>query len=159
MDKSEENAIRALAYISTCDDAQKLQILIENARKSEQHTVCYAAQLRLYDILPSARPGSLEHDVWRSIFALEGALKEERGKTILLSRTRQKIRRDGENKTVSDLVSGKVSDGFVMLLERKMPRLTFEAVALRHSDKFPAEILDAAESRLRDYDLDPSTLV
>ena len=53
--------------------------------------------------------------------------------------------------TVADLVLGKVSDGFFMLLERGMPEYTFECVALRHSEKFDAEVIKSAESRLKEH--------
>lgn len=88
--------------------------------------------------------------VWQSVYALEDTLKAERGKTTLLSRTRQKITRDGELKTVSDLVTGKESAGFSMLIERDMPELTFEFVALRHAGRFSQIVLDAARKRLCD---------
>ncbi len=119
-----------------------------NAHRKGEEVVRRAAQLRLYEVMPAAKPGTLEHDVWQSIFALEDQLKDERGKTVLLSRTRQKIGRDGEERTVADLVMGKESDGFRMLIERDMSELTFEAVALRHPSRFSEEVRRAAVERL-----------
>lgn len=101
---------RALTFVAGCDDAGQLTRIIENARRQGDEAVLRAAQRRLYAVAPAADPGTLEHAVWQSILALEGALKEERGKTVLLSRTRQKIARDGEHKTVRDLVNGVPSD-------------------------------------------------
>lgn len=150
---------RALQYIAQCSDPEKLKTMIENARKGGEYEVRRAGELRLYEVLPSAQPGTLEHDVWQSIYALEGALKDERGKTVLLSRTRQKIKKDGEHKTVSDLVLGKVSEGFTMLLDRQMPRLTFEAVALRHATEFAREVVASAEARLVESGLEPKQLL
>lgn len=119
-----------------------------NASRLGEKEVERVALLKLYSVLPSAEPGTLEYDVWRSVYALEGALKDERGKTTMLGRTRQKIARDGEMKTVADLVKGMASDGFRMLMERDMVDHTFEAVALRHSDRFDDEVLKAASTRL-----------
>lgn len=147
-------AKNGLQIVERCTDPKQLARIAENALRLDQPIVRRAALLRLYAISPSAEPGTLEHDVWQSIFALEGALKEERGKTILLSRTRQKIERDGEHRTVADLILGKVSDGFRMLIERGMPELTFEAVALRHPSKFDEEVLTAADIRLREVGLE-----
>ena len=156
---SEEQTKQALARIATCTDPDALKIMAKNALRSGELKVLHAAQLRLYAILPSAKPGTLEHGVWQSIHALEDALGNERGKTTRLTRTRQKIDRDGEHKTVSDLVLGKVSDGFNMLVERGMPKLTFEAVALLHAKDFDDTILAAAEKRLVDAGFDRSALL
>jgi len=142
------NHEKMIAFIDRCDDADKLKRLITNAARLEDRFLERAAMIKLYAILPSQEPGSLEHDVWQSIYALEGALKSERGKTVLLGRTRQKITRDGEIKTVEDLVQGKTSDGFDMLIDRDMESHTFEAVALRHPDKFSVKTLEAAKTRL-----------
>jgi hypothetical protein len=152
-------AERALEFIRTCGDPNKLRQLATNARREGEESVRRAAQLRLYEVLPSEKQGTLEYDVWQSIFALEGELTEERGKTTRLSRTRQKITRDGEEKTVADLVLGKISDGFRMLVARGLPRLTFEAVALRHAERFREEVLAAARQRLTDNGYDPRSLV
>lgn len=139
---------RALHLVETCTDPDKLKQLAENARRSGEEKVARAAERKLFAILPAAQPGTLEHDVWQSIHALEAALKSERGKTIRLARTRQKIARAGEWQTVHDLVNGRPSEGFDMLIERGMPELTFEAVALRHPDRFDESTRSAAEARL-----------
>ena len=145
----EEGNARALALIAGCDDPEKLKRMAANARRLGEADVQRAASLKLYTVLPSAEPGTLEHDVWRSIHALEGALREERGRTTLLGRTRQKIARDGELRTVADLVRGNASDGFRMLMGRQMVDHTFDAVALRHRALFEEDVLTAAAERLR----------
>ena len=142
-------AARALRLIDGCDDPKSLRQIAANARLKGEAAVALAADLRLYEILPSEKPGTFEHDVWRSIHALEGTLTAERGKTTRLGRTRQKIARVGELETIKDLILGaKPSEGFFMLIERKMSELTFEAVALRHPLRFDPAVLSAAAARL-----------
>lgn len=140
---------RALERIATCNDPSDLRRMADNAKSSANEAVREAALRRLYYVSPEAEVGTLEHDVWQSIFALERALTEERGKTTLLSRTRQKISRDGELETVASLVKKPPSEGYKMLLDRGWPDLTFEAVALRHPDRFDDEVLGAATKRLK----------
>jgi hypothetical protein len=139
---------RALERIAQSNDPKDLRRMADNAKTAGNDEVRQAALRRLYAVSPAAQPGTLEHDVWQSIFALEGALTEERGKTTLLSRTRQKITRDGELTTVADLVTKPPSEGFRMLMDRGWPELTFEAVALRHAERFEPAVLNAAKRRL-----------
>jgi len=153
----DEARLQALKYIETCLDAPSLKRMIKNAQTMGEDGVERAAELRLFEILPAAKPGTLEHDVWKSIHALESSLTSERHRTTLLNRTRPKIAREGEAATVAELVlKKKASEGFHMLLERNMADLTFEAVALRHPDDFEQEVLDAARARLlgAGYDFD-----
>lgn len=147
--QSNDPRARALSRIASCTNPSELRQIAKNARAKGEEEVRFAAQRRLYEILPSEQPGTLEYDVWQSIYALEGELSEERGKTVRLSRTRQKIARDKEEKTVADLVMGKESEGFRMLLERDLPDLTFEAVALKHRDRFHDNVIAAAAKRLQ----------
>lgn len=139
---------RALERVAACDNPKELRRIAENAKRLENDEVARAAQRKLYAVSPDAEPGTFEHDVWQSIFALEGALTDERGKTTLLARTRQKIARQGELDTVADLIRKPPSDGYKMLVDRSWPELTFEAVALRHPERFEAHILEAAMARL-----------
>lgn len=141
---------RALKMIEACLNPKQLLQIAENARLKGEVAVARAAELRRYAILPSAAPGTFEHDAWKSIHALEGTLTLERNKTTRLARTRQKIKRVGEFETIKDLTLGtKPSEGFFMLIERDMAHLTFEAVVLRHTDRFDDIVLDAARARLQ----------
>lgn len=140
---------QALARIAQSNDPSQLKTMIKNAQRHGQADVVRAGQLRLYAVSPAAEPGTLEHDVWQSIYALEDALSHERGKTVRLSRTRQMIARKDEQQTVQGLVSKKsASEGFGMLVDRGMIDLTFEALALRHADKFELSLLENCRVRL-----------
>src|SRR5579872_4658351 len=97
---TDDKVERALLTVAHCDDPKQLQQIMQNARERGATVVRDAAFRRLCAIKPSAEPGTLEHAGWQSIYALEEVLKDERNKTTLLARTRQKIGRDGEQKTV-----------------------------------------------------------
>lgn len=140
---------KILKTISECDDPKKLRTWIENARNKDNEEIAQAAFRRLISLVPSERPGTVEHDFWQTIHAFEYALTEERGRTTRLSRTRQKINRVGIIETLKDWALGdKETDGFKMLLERGMPELTGEAIVLRHPEKFSSDVQAAARQRL-----------
>ncbi|MPS67687.1 MAG: hypothetical protein E2586_04225 [Novosphingobium sp.] len=143
---------KMLEFVARCADAKKLRQIAINADEKSVSTLAQAARLKLYSILPNDDPGTIEYAVWQSIYALEDVLKQERGKTILLSRTRQKIGRQGVVACVADLVLGKASDGFKMLEDRQMLKLSFEAIALQFPGKFDDRVLDAAKRRLGESD-------
>ena len=70
-------------------------------------------------------------------------------------RTRQKIQRDGEVKTVIDLTLKRTpSEGFGMLKDRGMLELSFEALVVARAGHFPGSVVDAARSRLESHGMD-----
>ena len=146
---------RILHNIENCDDPAKLRQYMKNARQRGATDVYDAAFERLISVQPSAQVGTVAHDVWRTIYAFEELLKEERGKTVRLSRTRQKIQRDGEVKTVMDLtLKAAPSDGFRMLKDRGILKLSFEALVVARADRFPGDVVDAARARLESHGMD-----
>jgi hypothetical protein len=150
---------RMLGLIAVCDDARKLRSWMENARNKGQKDLEYAAFRRLITILPKEKPGTVEHDFWRTVHAFEHVLSEERGKTTRLSRTRQKVARVGEVETLKDWAVGtKGTDGFAMLIERRMPELTGEAIVLRHAEQFDSPVVAAARRRLEQAGVDIEAL-
>jgi len=150
---------KILDYIDRCHEPDKLRELIKNARARQQHNVADAALKKLVSIMPSAQPGTVAFDLWRTVYAFEQLLTEERGRTTRLARTRQKIARVGEQQTLADWATGQTeTDGFRMLLDRKLPELTGEAIVLRHAPDFPANVVEAAKRRLTTAGVDIDAL-
>lgn len=145
--------IKLIGIIETCSDIAKLQNWISNAEREGATDVADAARRRVIEVeaLKNVDQSSdpLVLDFWKSISALEFALTVERGKTIRLSRTRQKIARVGVQKTLADLtLQPSPSEGYFLLLDRDMLDLTAEAVVLRFPEKFEEDVLQAARKRL-----------
>jgi len=144
---------KSLEMIAACHDETKLRNWINNASREGAEEVEDAARRRLIavracrDIDDPNDPVAL--DFWKSITALENELSEEKGKTIRLSRTRQKIARVGVEKTLTDLaLQPQPSDGYHLLKARGMLDLSAEAVVLRYPERFAQEVLEAARLRL-----------
>ena len=140
--------------IGESTDAKKLGNWIENARREGAKDVEVAAINRLIEVSAKVNHDDADSplvlDFWKSITALEFALSDERGKTIRLTRTRQKIARVGVKQTLADLaVSPKPSEGFFLLKERNMLDMSAESVILRHAHEFEQTVLDAAQTRLK----------
>lgn len=150
---------KILASIRASTDADQLRRFRENAQKKGVTVVADAAFRRLIEILPEQAPGSIEHDFWMTIHAFEEVLRDERGKTVRLSRTRQKIGRVGVKQTLIDFATSKApTDGFNMLIERGLPELTGEALVLKHSGAFDLGVQNAAKQRLEDAGVDITKL-
>lgn len=150
---------KILEFIGRCDDAGQLKALLKNAQQKGASAVTEAAFRKLIAIVPSERPGTVEHDFWQTVHAFEYSLSEERGKTTRLSRTRQKVGRAGVIQTLKDwALSNNETDGFKMLIDRGMPELTGEAIVLRHPEHFTPDELLAARKRLSDAGVDVDRL-
>ena len=146
---------KVLATIAKSTDANQLRRFRENAKRMGVTVVADAAFRRLIEVLPEEAPGSIEHDFWLTIHAFEEVLRDERGKTVRLSRTRQKIGRVGVKQTLIDFATSKApTDGFNMLIERGLPDLTGEALVLKHSESFDSNVQIAAKQRLQDAGVD-----
>lgn len=132
------------AWSKICRNAMQLP----QARRDRG--ICIRLSKVAAKLLPVAlRSTSFETDVWRSIHELEAALRLEGKKGATLGRTRLKISRVGEQQTVADLLRGKASRGFGMLVDRGLFERTFEAVALRHPQLFEEDLLNTATTRLQ----------
>lgn len=134
------------AFIDTVDKARNY---LANVRKAGRTDLMAAAFRRLCELTGQDDSDPLVVDFWRAIAAAEEVLREERGKTVRLARTRQKIERVGVRQTVEDLVMArKPSDGFAILTGAGLGDLTAEYLAVKHAGQFSAEVAAAARKRL-----------
>jgi len=153
---------KMLAFIASCTDPTQLKTLIKNARARSEIELEKAAFKKLVSIVPSERPGTVEHDFWQAVHATEHMLTEQRGKTTRLARTRQKAQRVGIRQVLIDwafVPVGQETEGFRLLLDWNMPELTGEAIVLRHPNSFDQSALEAARRRLEHAGVDVDTML
>jgi hypothetical protein len=154
------NHSKLFEFIAKCSEPEKLRSLIVNARQRSEKSVEEAAFRKLISIIPSEKPGTVEHHLWQTIIAFEEILSGERAKTTRLTRTRQKVARVGVVQTLVDwALSDKSTEGFDMLLARGMPELTGEAIVLMHQQHFGSSVLDAARKRLETANVDVNAML
>jgi len=148
--KFEKQEEAALERIEELEEADKLHILMLNARRMGSERVAEAAFRKRIDVLTGEEHDDpLTEDFWRSIHTIEAVLTEKNGKSTRLTPTRQKLTRAGTVKTLSDIaVKAKASDGSELLFANDMADRTAEAVILRHPDAFDEKTRDAATARL-----------
>ncbi len=148
-----------IARVNSCDDPAKLRTYRKNAKRLGYPEVERAAFVRLTEILPQEKPGTLEHSFWQVVHTFEELLSEERGRRTPLARTRQKVRRVGEKQTLIDwCLSPSETQGFEMLAERNMLGMSGEAIVLRHKDEFAVDVIAAAKARLEAAGFDVASL-
>lgn len=148
---------RLVEIVHACSDIAKLQNWIINAEREGATEVADSARRRMIEVealknVDDAND-SLVLDFWKGISALEFALCPEGGKTIRLSRTRQKIARIGVRKTLGDLaVQSTPSEGYFLLRDRGMLDVRAEAEVLRFPEQFGEDVVQAARMRQRAND-------
>jgi hypothetical protein len=129
--------------------AEEARTYLANVRRASREDLVPAAFRRLCELTGQDDTDPLVVDFWRAIAAAEEVLRQQRGKTVRLARTRQKIARVGVHKTVEDLVlATKPSDGFAILAGAGLGDLTAEYLAAKHAERFSPEVVAAARTRL-----------
>ena len=141
----------------TLSDPSKLRNLMANAQRNGMKELVFKCQERISELSALGYKEGTEREFWTAIHLQEEWKKEEKGKTIRLSRTRDKIKRVGVLKMVEDLAaSKKTSDGFSHLISNGRADLTAEAIVLRNSSQFGPEIISSARMKLEEANVDMS---
>jgi hypothetical protein len=154
------NTQRALELIGRSTDPEELRRWQANATRLGQQDVANAAFRRLVTIEPREQPGTVEYEPWRTVYAIEQIRLEERGKKVLMGRTRRMIEDRGEIATLKNWCTRTVdTDGFETLIARGMADLTGEAIVLRHPEIFDDNDRAGARYRLERAGVDVDALL
>lgn len=139
-----------MAYdVSRLSNVSDARAYLDNVKRLGRQDLYAAAFRRLCELEGQSHGDALDLDFWRAIAAAEEVLREQRGKTVRLARTREKIKRVGVQRTVEDLALKKQpSDGFAILTGAGLGDLTAEYLVLKHAERFTAEAAAAARHRL-----------
>jgi len=108
--------------------------------------VAKAAFRRLVALSAAHLPGTVEHDCWAMIHAVE-ELRRGRRKVWRMNRLRPKIAEVGEIRALADCAAQE-TEGFQEILDYGMPELTAEAIVLRHPGVFDDALRTTARRRL-----------
>jgi hypothetical protein len=104
----------------------------------------------------NAEPGTIEWKLWFALAAYESVLTRKNRltkKTTYAARLRQKIKRVGILKTVSDAVrNGPNSPGFQVLADWRRLDASFEKVVVTNPQHFPNDLVDQAKASLMKYE-------
>jgi hypothetical protein len=135
--------------VSKLRDVQAARNYLDNVKRLGRTDLYPAAFRRLCELSGQAADDPVTLDFRQAIAALEEILRETHGKTVRLSRTRQKIARVGELQTIEDLtLSREESEGFRILAANELGDMTAEYIVLKHADRFSPAARDAARKRL-----------
>lgn len=142
--------------VSRLSNVKDAQAYLDNVKRLGRDDLYAAAFRRLCELSGQNHDDPLDLDFWRAIAAAEEVLREQRGKTVRLARTREKIKRVGVRQTVEDLALKKQpSDGFQILTNAGLGDLTAEYLVLKHAERFTAEAKSCARQRLLDAGVSP----
>jgi len=140
--------------VNKIDDPEALRNLMANARRLGSDQVYRDAFRRLCEVEARQHAGEVEIAFWKAIYAAEALRTEANNRTTLLSRTRQKIVKDGIVKTIEDLARRKQpSPGFKILVDGGLPELTAEYIVLTFPERFSDAALTTARTRLTEYNI------
>lgn len=141
------------------NDPMKLRTLMENAARLGRGDLALACQMRIAELAGLEHADIVEREFWQAVAIAEEFVSRARGKTVRLSRTRQKEKRVGARQCLEDwaLAPG-TTDGFRMLLDAGHPELTGEAIVLRHPEEFGQDVIESARRKLVEHGVDLSRL-
>lgn len=139
----------------TLSDPTLVRNLMDNARRLGQADLVLECQVRLAQIEGTKYSSQIEREFWTAVRAVEEIKTATKGKTIRLTRTRQKVDRVGVLKCLEDwALSPNVTDGFNTLVAGGKASLTGEAIVLRHAANFDPDSVKRARSKLLEYGVD-----
>ena len=142
------------AKLKTPAECAQMEI---NALGKGREDIAIASRRRAIELraIEFGSDGEVERECLEAVFAYEECLRVKNGRRTIASRTWPVIRRDGVIKAVDDIVQRKAeSAGYALLAKMGLGDYAFEAVVLRHPDRFTPEAVGKSRERLSESKVD-----
>ena len=131
-------------------DVGKLQGLLKNAVRLGEDEIAWGCRERIAELQGSNYMDKLDKEFWHAVSIAEQIRTEEEGKTVQLSRTRQKYTRDGAKETIRSVaLKPDIRPGFYILERGNHLHLSFEAVVIRNADCFEESDVEQVKEKMR----------
>ena len=135
--------------------ATEARNMIDNALKKNRPDICQAAFRRLAQIEGKDHDDAVVRQFWGAIAAVEEVLRQKHGRTVRAAYTRRKVAKVGEVSCLIDWAMKKhETEGFRMLVEAGLADQTGEYVVVHNPERFPPEVVAAANKRLSEPPLE-----
>jgi hypothetical protein len=133
-------------------DVEAVRRLLANATRLKRDDIANACKTRIFELSGCDYADPIERRLWQAVSAYEETLREKHGRKQQASYTRRKIADKGALRTLTDwALDPKVTPGFEALVAANAARFTGEYVVVEFADRFPAEAVLAARSKLAAY--------
>lgn len=140
-------------------DPRLLRNLMKNAEAKGRNDLVLECQIRIAELAGQEFDEVLEKEFWIAVAAAEEFASQKNGRTTRLSRTRQKEKRVGVVRCLTDwALDPNVTQGFLILMEGNRPDLTGEAIVVRHAERFSSEAVQSARAKLVKYGANPDDI-
>ncbi|WP_289085118.1 hypothetical protein [uncultured Sulfitobacter sp.] len=133
-------------------DVEAVRRLLTNAVRLKREDIANACRIRIYELSGCDYGDPIERRLWQAVTAYEETLREKHGRKQQASYTRRKIAAKGALQTLTDwALDPKVTPGFEALVAADAAKFTGEYVVVEFAERFPAEAVQAAQSKLEAY--------
>ncbi len=139
-------------------DREALRTLMANAKRLGEKEVWRGAFQRLCALEGRDQTDPLHRDFYETLAAYEQLLTDKNGRTTKASRTRQKLKNKGVVQCLEDwAISTTPTEGFGLLIENGLVKLTGEFLVLKYPDRFSALAVATARARLDSFGVAPAS--
>tara|TARA_R100001132_G_C3274295_1_gene96483 strand:+ start:1723 stop:2283 length:561 start_codon:yes stop_codon:yes gene_type:complete len=133
-------------------DVEAVRRLLANAVRLKREDIANACRIRIYELSGRDYEDPIERRLWQAVTAYEEALREKHGRNQQASYTRRKIAAKGALQTLADwALDPKITPGFKALVAADAAKFTGEYIVVEYAERFPAEAVQAAQSKLEAY--------
>lgn len=143
---------KILQWIADCNDPKKLKDFAKNAEDRSENDLRDSALEKMWRLAGLNFSDPLDRDFHAMLAAYEHFLFEKHGRNLKAAYTRRALENKGVVGTLTDWAADKKpTEGFKRLVEANLAQFTGECVIIRHSNRFPPLVVDAARKRLADF--------